>query len=206
MTRIIYNYPPERDIARKEFLGLEKNSKIRILYIGQVIPQKGVIQLAEAARELCQKYSNLTFIIAGSLKQDESYTEALIQYIDEAGIQEYFEFFGHVNDIYSLIGKCDIHVMPSIYEESLGNVLVEAKSVGVPSVIFPVGGSPELIEHEVDGYVCKSIDSSALAEGIAFFLSDRIRMKAGSAAKASLHKLGITREAFIRAWRDVYKY
>ena len=77
---------------------------------------------------------------------------------------------------------------------------------GVPSVIFPSGGLPELVAHGRDGFVCRARTAVALREGIEYYLdaeADALR-EAGAAARASLERLGITKDAFAEAWLDVY--
>ena len=205
--RVIYNFPPERSSSFKQ-LDIFKNGKqVRILFLGQIIPQKGVSVFVEAACDLCERFPDTKFIVAGPVDQDREYAMAIRNFIQKRGLVERFEFLGHVEDIYSLFESCDIHVMSSICAEALGNVVVEAKRCGVPSVVFPVGGTPELIEHKVNGYICADISASALREGIEFFLNDQnARVDAGYDSSKSLERLGITREKFVKFWREVYGF
>src|SRR6185436_17278763 len=57
--------------------------------------------------------------------------------------------------------------------EGLPNVLLEAQSLGVPVVAPDVGGMSEVVEHGVTGWVIPNADASALAERLAFCLSDQ---------------------------------
>ena len=78
---------------------------------------------------------------------------------------------------------------------------------GVPSVVFPSGGLPELVvEQGDDGFVCDARTAGALEAGLRHYLdlSEGELIAAKAAAKASLPALGITREAFSQAWEDVY--
>ena len=94
-----------------------------------------------------------------------------------------------------------------MWEEPLGNVAVEAKKADVPSVVFPSGGLPELVvEQGQDGYVCARKDAEALEAGLRHYLdlSETDLNAAKASARVSLERLGITPEAFTRAWQDVY--
>jgi glycosyltransferase involved in cell wall biosynthesis len=63
-------------------------------------------------------------------------------------------------------------VMPSVWQEPLGLVVMEAMACGVPVVASAVGGVPELIRHGVDGYLVPAGDPDALAGAIDQVLSD----------------------------------
>lgn len=203
---VIYNFPPERFPYSAKIDIVKNREQVRILFLGQIIPQKGVSVYVEAACDLCETFPRTRFVVAGPLDQDNEYSTAVINFIINKGMIERFEFLGYVEDVYSLFTSCDIHVMPSIYSEPLGNVVVEAKCAGIPSVVFPVGGTPELIEHEVDGYICTDITADSLKKGIIFFLKNRdICINAGYAAKRSLQRLGITKKKFVNDWRKIYE-
>ena len=63
----------------------------------------------------------------------------------------------------------DLFVIPSL-EDNLPNTIMEAMACGTPCVGFRTGGIPEMIDHEVNGYVAESRDSADLARGIAWVL------------------------------------
>jgi glycosyltransferase involved in cell wall biosynthesis len=205
-VQVIYNFPPERVSCSGSRSNDKRSEYVAVLYLGQIVRQKGVALFVEAACDLCRTYTNAVFIVAGPLDQDKEYGRAVIRLIEERGLSDRFKLLGHVDDVYSLLGNSDLHVMPSICTEALGNVVIEAKSVGIPSVVFPMGGTPELIEHAVDGFVCSDTTVVALKQGIEFFLKDPVvRTRAGHAASASLERLGITKEGYVRSWRLVYE-
>ena len=82
--------------------------------------------------------------------------------------------------------------------------MLEAKKESLPSVVFPVGGIPELIEHRVDGYICRDQTVEALVEGINYLVIDaEMRRAAGTAARRSLEeKFG--KERFRREWAELF--
>lgn len=68
-----------------------------------------------------------------------------------------------------LYAAADVFVTPSL-QDNLPNTIVEAMSCGTPCVGFHVGGIPEMIHHQKDGYVARYCDSGDLAEGIRYVL------------------------------------
>lgn len=64
-----------------------------------------------------------------------------------------------------LYAAVDCFVTPSL-QDNLPNTIAEAMSCGTPCVGFCVGGIPEMIAHQQDGYVAQYRDSADLARGI----------------------------------------
>ncbi len=57
---------------------------------------------------------------------------------------------------------------------------MEAMACGTPCVGFHVGGIPEMIDHQINGYVAKSLNAEDLAHGIQWVLQ---HPEAGHAAR-----------------------
>ena len=75
---------------------------------------------------------------------------------------------GYVNDeqrIVDIYNAADVFVLPSL-SENLPNTIMEAMACGVPSVGFRIGGIPEEIDHQQNGYVADYRNSEDLAQGI----------------------------------------
>jgi glycosyltransferase involved in cell wall biosynthesis len=81
---------------------------------------------------------------------------------------------------------------------------MEAKVAGTPSVVFPSGGLPEMVRHQVDGFICRDKTVDALVEGLRWCLVDHARLQSlGAAARAdSVTRFGHVR--FAAAWASVY--
>ncbi len=95
---------------------------------------------------------------------------------------------GYVSDdkrIADIYNAADVFVLPSL-SENLPNTIMEAMACGVPSVGFKVGGIPEMIDHQKNGYVANYRDAKDLAAGIHWVLleADREDLK-----KACLQKV-----------------
>jgi len=86
---------------------------------------------------------------------------------------------GYLHDEISkalLYAACDVFVAPSV-EDNFPNTILEAMSCGTPCVAFSIGGIPDMIKHEYTGYLVKPFESSDLAHGINWVLSNSNRMK-----------------------------
>ena len=86
-------------------------------------------------------------------------------------------YLGRLNDDISLAlvySAADVFVAPSI-QDNLPNTVMEALACGTPCVAFKIGGIPDMIEHEQNGYLAQPFDVEELATGIAWVLEDSER-------------------------------
>ena len=84
-------------------------------------------------------------------------------------------YVGHLYDDISLItlyNASDVVVVPSL-QENLSNVIMESLSCGIPVVAFNVGGNPDMIEHQKNGYLAKPFDPADLAYGVDWVLNHK---------------------------------
>ena len=208
--RVIYNYPPDRPALETTDLPGDLAASYggrTVVYVGQITESKGVGHLVEAALELCSERDGVRFLLAGDHSWQNPFAEGLIDRVRERGLGDRIQFLGYVKDVKRLLALADVHAAPSVCDEALGNVVLEAKQAGVPSVVFPSGGLPELAHQPgVDTVVCREPSTKSLAEGLRHYLDLEPAglREAGGAARSSLEALGITRGAFLRAWADVY--
>jgi glycosyltransferase involved in cell wall biosynthesis len=76
------------------------------------------------------------------------------------------------NRIPGLMKSSDVFVLPSL-SEGVPNVLLEAMAVGLPIIATSVGGVPELISDEENGFLVQPRSSKQLAEKILLLLNDK---------------------------------
>lgn len=189
-----------RSLAGRHFEGRT------FVYMGQLNPEKGVDLIVSAALKLCRERSDVRFLIAGDYIWENPFARALMQKVEVAGMHAQIVFLGYVENIHLLLDLADVHLCPTLTEEPLSNTVVEAKAAGVPSIVFPSGGLPEIVESGVDGFVVQERTRSALEAALESYLDmpDAVLERQKEAARRSLSRMGITRQAFARAWADVY--
>lgn len=73
--------------------------------------------------------------------------------------------------VYSAV---DVFVAPSL-EDNLPNTVMEALACGTPSVAFNIGGMPDMIEHEKNGYLANAFSVEQLTQGIVWILENNQR-------------------------------
>ena len=80
-------------------------------------------------------------------------------------------YLSNTEEIINLYNAVDVFVTPSL-DENLPNTIMEAMACGTPCVGFNTGGIPEMIDHKINGYVAKYMDTEDLANGIHWVLED----------------------------------
>lgn len=86
-------------------------------------------------------------------------------------------YIGKLEDDVSLslvYSAADVFIAPSI-EDNLPNTVMEAIACGIPCVAFNIGGMPDLIEHQRNGYLALPYKIEDLAYGIAWVLENKER-------------------------------
>ncbi|HEX7000018.1 MAG TPA: glycosyltransferase family 4 protein [Gammaproteobacteria bacterium] len=69
-------------------------------------------------------------------------------------------------DAPAVAAAANVAVLPSLKREGLPKTVIEAMAYGVPTIVTNVGGSPELVQHEVSGLVVPPGDARALGGAI----------------------------------------
>ena len=202
---VIYSAAPMRKHGPEPDRIPDNNQQL--LFIGQLTHHKGIDRLVEAFRSLAPGYPRARLTVIGRISewQGDDWARALRdRTLADSLLADRVSFIGETEDIFTYLASAAVLVAPSVIEEALGIVAVEAKAAARPSVVFPRGGLPELIEHGVDGYICRDVSVDALAEGLRYYLDDPDRTLAhGRAAFESMDRLGINR--FTKNWLKVYE-
>jgi len=159
--------PLDRNKSRK-ILNLPENRKI-ILFVGGLIPRKGVEFLIRATKTIAEKNKDILVLLIGRGFLDNK----LKKLTSELKLNRYIRFLGIKNneDIVTYVNACDVFVLPSL-NEGLPVVLCEALACGKPVVATAVAGTPELVTKDV-GYLVKTKDENDLAQKIMLALNKK---------------------------------
>jgi len=146
-----------------------------ILFVGRLESVKGVQYLIRAMKKVHNMIPDARLIIVGDGKEREMLESLSIQ----LGIQEYVQFIGKVphEKVQTFMQQADVFVLPSL-SEGLPNVIIEAMACGLPIVVSRVGGIPEIITNDTNGYLVEAKDTESIANFIILLLQDeKLRKK-----------------------------
>ncbi len=148
-----------------------EDSPLRLLFIGNVIPRKGLHTLLNALIRLPK--GSVQLDIVGSLVTDPGYAAEMQQRagtINRAAIC----FHGAVNNdlLAAILKTSHVLVVPSSYE-GFGIVYLEGMAFGLPAIGTMAGAAPEIIEEGKTGYLIDPDDDQTLASHLAALAGDR---------------------------------
>ena len=165
---------------RKEVFGVNAGEKA-VGLVGRLDPQKGSFEFIQAAHQVLQKNSDLKFgvkflLIGKETPDTPGFEKKLKDYVSEQGLKEKILFLGHRSDVAQVIANLDVFCMPS-YEETFGDVLIEAMACEVPSIATRAGGPINIIDEGVNGLLVPPKDVDALTEALRALLSEPERAR-----------------------------
>jgi glycosyltransferase involved in cell wall biosynthesis len=161
--------PRRRDEVRAQ-LGVTPDA-VLIGSVGRLEPQKRFDLLIDAIAALRHRHPELRLVIAGA----GSLHDALSAQIARLELATTCRLLGHQADVRALYHALDLFVQSSDYEGT-SNAVLEAMAMETPVVATNVGGTAELIEHDVDGVLVPPGSADTLALAIAAVIGDPERM------------------------------
>jgi glycosyltransferase involved in cell wall biosynthesis len=182
----------------------------RVIYVGQIIPDKGLDLLLDAVALLRSGGIDATLDVVGDMEGWEpaafvGYRAGLRERAARPDLHGAVKFLGYREEVPALMARASVHCCPSLpsIREAFGLVVLEAKVAGLPSVVSPSGNLPALVEHRRTGWVCPNATAGDLAEGLRYFLSDPVRLSAAGAASAA-SAVNYSEERFAAAWAKMF--
>jgi glycosyltransferase involved in cell wall biosynthesis len=138
-----------------------------ILNLGSLVPAKNQRLFLRVGEKLLRRHPEIILVFCG----DGPLREALETEARELGIADQCRFLGQRSDVGPVLAAASVVVQTSD-EEGLPNAVMEAMAAGRPVVATEAGGTRELLEHGVDGFLVGVGDESALVERISAVLAD----------------------------------
>lgn len=158
-VEVIYN-----GVDRINTILPKKNKKI--LFVGKLIPEKGIEIFLDMAIKLKQFYKDWTFEIVGDFSKknntlSNTFKNRIIKKINSLG--KCGRFYGSLDylETQKKFSKAAIVVVPSVWDEPFGLVVAEAMSNGAAIVASDVGGISEIVGQ--NGFLIKNINSNNLS-------------------------------------------
>jgi glycosyltransferase involved in cell wall biosynthesis len=178
-----------------------REGPLRVLFVGNIIPRKGLHTLLAALGRLDPSRWRLTVI--GSPDADPKYTARIMAQIAASQLDRNVVLVGPLNGS-ALLDQYANHqalVVPSSYE-GYGIVYVEGMAFGLPAIATSAGAAGEVITSNVDGFLVRPGDTVGLAGCIQSLISDRELLAQMSLAARARYDRQPTWEQTARAIRS----
>lgn len=160
----------------REELGISPETLL-VASAGRLIPEKGVLQLAQTAQMIEQNQADIHVVMAGTgplekqLKETSSSNLHLLGKLNHA-------------DLAALLSQANLYCLPS-RSEGFATTLLEAAACETASVVTDVGGTDELIPNEEFGVIIPNMRPETIAHALysAAKQRDEIQRQGKAAAK-----------------------
>ncbi|MBI3308032.1 MAG: glycosyltransferase family 4 protein [Candidatus Melainabacteria bacterium] len=154
----------DKFISKEVYL---QDKELKILFVGNIVPGKGIKYLLEAYLSLT--LNNIKLKLVGHMNMNiknilKKYKN--IQYIPTV----------NVDKLVDLYHEADIFVFPSI-NDSFAQVVVEAMSCGLPVIVTENTGAKDAVRDGVDGFIIPASDVEAIKEKILYFYHNRNKIE-----------------------------
>lgn len=158
------------------------NPKVKILFIGRLIPRKGfqrVVQALPRVRELAKIPFEIEVVGTGSHRQE------LDEVADKLGVADLIHYVGSVpyDQLEKSYQYADIFVLTSL-SEGMPSVILEAMGCGLPIVASDVGGNNEIVHEGQNGFLISGDDVETIAQRLAELInSNQLRTTMGAKSR-----------------------
>lgn len=142
----------------------------RLVCIGRVSPEKGLIDAVRSLPAVSARFSGVQLVAAGSL-ENEDWLERIRQEARRLGVAERLTVLGPRRDVAQLLAAADVVVQPSVYE-GFGVAAAEAMMMARPCVVSRIKPYTDMFREGTDCLMAAPEDPSSLAAAILELLAD----------------------------------
>ncbi len=156
------------------------DSAIVIGFLGRIVRDKGLVELAQAWQILKARNHHLHLLLVGHFEPQDPLPGNVEQLLrsDPA-----IHLTGYVDEIVDLYHAMDLLVLPT-YREGFPVVPLEAAAMSLPVIATQIPGCIEAVEDGVTGILVPPHDASALAEAIQTYINDpELRIRHGQSGR-----------------------
>ena len=155
----------------------DESPRLTIGVIGRISPEKGQAEFLRAARLLHHGLPGAHFLVCGAPLLSDAAAVRYAQQVRDLAAGLHVEFTGWQPDVSKTLAGLDLLVVPSTSVEATPRVILEAFAAGVPVLAYASGGIPEIVEHNVTGFLVEQRTPEALAAAMHGALQQPQRMR-----------------------------
>ncbi|NHF61068.1 glycosyltransferase family 4 protein [Flavobacteriaceae bacterium TP-CH-4] len=183
----------------KSELGI-KSTDFVFIFVGRLVTDKGLNELAKAFKLINSEFENTKLLLVGSpeAELDPLLPETELILKNNKGIIS----VGSQRNVRPYYAIADMLTFPS-YREGFPNVVMEAGSMGLPSIVSDINGCNEIILEGKNGYIVpvKNVDTLYDRMKEAYLLAK----KGKSLEMNAIRELIISRYSRSMVWEEILK-
>ena len=149
---------------------------------------------------MCDSHPQISFVLVGEGRDFELFKK-LTASLDNISL------VGQVENLGSYLKAFDIFLFPSRHE-GLGSILLDALDFGLPIIATDIGGIPEIIESDVNGFLVKPDAVDDICENILGFYTDRAlmeQMTQKNIEKSQSYTVGSMTDEYVQIYQGILK-
>ncbi|WOX04839.1 glycosyltransferase [Microbulbifer pacificus] len=196
-VKVIYNGMA----GRKKIHGIAerpRGTQVKFITAARFEVQKDYVTLAKAVEKLHESGANFSLDIYG-----DGQMEAEVKSLFAALPPEVITFKGVVPDFSVKLAESDIFVLSSHWE-GLPRSIIEAMACGKAVIATDVGGSRELINHQLTGYLVPHKDVAALHDCMRTYVEDKDKISQHGKNGFNNYFINFTLEKMLDRYVDEY--
>lgn len=143
---------------------------IDVVCLANLTDNKGQIVLVEAISRLRSQYPNLAVDCYGK----DFTSGSLMRSLKARGLDSFCRYHGAVADVWPVLKRAKICVLPSLISEGLPTALIEASFAGAALIASDIGGSKDVCVDKVTGLLVQPGDIEQLARALALLLGQPV--------------------------------
>lgn len=153
----------------KEEINIDQQDFV-FIFVGRLVSDKGINELVESFKKINLLFKKTKLLLVGSLesKLDPLQSKTLIEIESNKSIIS----VGYQNDVRPYFAIANTLVFPS-YREGFPNVVMQAGSMGLPSIVTNINGCNEIIIDHFNGIIIQVKSSSAIFNAMKVLLEDQ---------------------------------
>ena len=185
-----------------------KQNNPTYIFVSRVVKMKGIEEVIKAFSFIIREQPSCQLRIVGG--GEERYIKELKAMISDYGVSNHVTFFGKVTEQkkYALMARSHLLLHASV-KEGWGLVVLEAASVGTPSIVYDVPGLRDVVKNRKTGMVVKSNSPQEMAKEALRLMSNNKRyaffQKNGKAWVHSLRWSDVTKSSLALLHRSVHQ-
>lgn len=172
-----------------------KDSKTKFCFLGSLIEYKGVKKMIETFKDI--NADNIELHIAGSGELEE-------YVINNVKQDERIFYHGKLKEyeVESLILKCDVMIVPSLWYEPFGRVVIDAYKYGMPVIASNLGGLKEIVINEETGLLINCENKKEFIRAIEIMKDKQYVYQMKEKCLKMVEKFGIDKQ--VNEFEDIY--
>jgi N-acetyl-alpha-D-glucosaminyl L-malate synthase BshA len=154
-----------------------------VIHVSNFRPVKRVVDVVEVFARIRRDVCARLLMVGDGPDMGEA-----VQRARALGVTDDVLFLGEQDQVFPLLSISDLFLLPSA-QESFGLAALEAMACEVPVIASRVGGLPEVIAHEENGFLHAPEDLDGMARsGVMLLTDDRLHRRVAGAARRTVHQ------------------